>query len=191
MNKWRLGHILWNFPQMLANVDSDLCRNVAWLGLNEKIANIFYKSNRTSAETCDFNLFGFDGLCFFILRSRWLVCLVIITIAVCHHCDGMFLLLIYKSLLKSVTCLGTVTYISPMLHTYSRTYLLIDWESIKRSPHWPKIVLGNMGELAIWRTLGEMSLIPRFTRPTWGPFGADRTQVDPMLAPRTLLSGVF
>ena len=27
--------------------------------------------------------------------------------------------------------------------------------------------------------------------PTWGPFGADRTQVGPMLAPWTLLSGVW
>ena len=27
--------------------------------------------------------------------------------------------------------------------------------------------------------------------PTWGPYGADRTQVGPMLAPWTLLSGVF
>ena len=27
--------------------------------------------------------------------------------------------------------------------------------------------------------------------PTWGPSGADRTQVGPMLAPRTLLSGML
>ena len=31
--------------------------------------------------------------------------------------------------------------------------------------------------------------IPRFMGPTWGPSGADRTQVDPMWAPWTLLSG--
>ena len=34
------------------------------------------------------------------------------------------------------------------------------------------------------------SLIARFMGPTWGPSGADRTQVDPMLAPWTFLSGV-
>ena len=34
------------------------------------------------------------------------------------------------------------------------------------------------------------SLIARFMRPTWGPPGADRTQVGPMLAPWTLLSGM-
>ena len=28
-------------------------------------------------------------------------------------------------------------------------------------------------------------------RPTWGPSGADRTQVGPMLAPWTLLSGML
>ena len=32
-------------------------------------------------------------------------------------------------------------------------------------------------------------LIARLMGPTWGPSGADRTQVGPMLAPRTLLSG--
>ena len=34
-----------------------------------------------------------------------------------------------------------------------------------------------------------MTLIARFMGPTWGPSGADRTQVGPMLAPWTLLSG--
>ena len=41
--------------------------------------------------------------------------------------------------------------------------------------------------------LGQSSyttaLIARFMGPTWGPFGAGRTQVGPMLAPWTLLSG--
>ena len=32
-------------------------------------------------------------------------------------------------------------------------------------------------------------LIARFMGPTWGPSGADRTQMGPMLAPWTLLSG--
>ena len=35
----------------------------------------------------------------------------------------------------------------------------------------------------------QMPLIARFMGPTWGPSGADRTQVGPMLAPWTLLSG--
>ena len=34
------------------------------------------------------------------------------------------------------------------------------------------------------------SLIARFMGPTWGPSGAERTQVGPMLAPWTLLSGL-
>ena len=34
------------------------------------------------------------------------------------------------------------------------------------------------------------SLIARFMGPTWGPSGADRTQVRPMLVPWTLLSGL-
>ena len=35
------------------------------------------------------------------------------------------------------------------------------------------------------------SLIARFMRPTWGSSGTDRTQVGPMLAPWTLLSGLI
>ena len=34
-----------------------------------------------------------------------------------------------------------------------------------------------------------LPLIARFMGPTWGPAGTDRTQVGPMLAPWTLLSG--
>ena len=34
----------------------------------------------------------------------------------------------------------------------------------------------------------EATLIARFMGPTWGPSGAERTQVGPMLAPWTLLS---
>ena len=37
--------------------------------------------------------------------------------------------------------------------------------------------------------LAVYTLIARFTGPTWGPSGSDRTQVGPMLAPWTLLSG--
>ena len=39
-------------------------------------------------------------------------------------------------------------------------------------------------------TLKKPFLIARFMGPTWGPSGADRTQVGPMLAPWTLLSGM-
>ena len=35
------------------------------------------------------------------------------------------------------------------------------------------------------------TLIARFMGPTWGPSGADRTQVGPMLVPRVLLSRYF
>ena len=37
---------------------------------------------------------------------------------------------------------------------------------------------------------GKGSLAVRFMGPTWDPSGAERTQVGPMLAPWTLLSGV-
>ena len=37
----------------------------------------------------------------------------------------------------------------------------------------------------------SQSLIARFRGPTWGPSGADRTPVGPMLAPWILLSGIW
>ena len=37
----------------------------------------------------------------------------------------------------------------------------------------------------------NVSLITRFLEPTWGPSGAERTQVGPMLASWTLLSGII
>ena len=40
--------------------------------------------------------------------------------------------------------------------------------------------------IAAWLII---TLIARFMGPTWGPSGADRTQVGPTLAPRTLLFG--
>ena len=40
------------------------------------------------------------------------------------------------------------------------------------------------------RLQSAISLIAKFMRPIWGPSGADRTQVGPMLAPWTLLSGM-
>ena len=42
-----------------------------------------------------------------------------------------------------------------------------------------------------WFNTGTCALITRFMRPTWGPSGADRTQVGPVLAPWTLLSWLF
>ena len=44
-------------------------------------------------------------------------------------------------------------------------------------------------ELLCWAK--KRSLIARFMGPTWGPSGADRTQMGPMLAPWTLLSGIM
>ena len=47
----------------------------------------------------------------------------------------------------------------------------------------------DMKTISTLLTFCEPPLIARFMGPTWGPSGADRTQVVPMLAPWTLLSG--
>ena len=54
------------------------------------------------------------------------------------------------------------------------TYLLFGWKAEPRTDQKPM-----------------SSLIVRFMGPTWGSPGADRTQVGPMLAPWTLLSGII
>ena len=46
------------------------------------------------------------------------------------------------------------------------------------------------GSLLVPKNSKANFLIVRFVGPTWGPSGADRTQVGPMLVPRTLLSGL-
>ena len=58
---------------------------------------------------------------------------------------------------------------------------------------WPLWTMRADGLQALLATITHWplgSLIARFLGPTWGPSGADRTQVGPMLAPWTLLSGI-
>ena len=43
----------------------------------------------------------------------------------------------------------------------------------------------------LWKRVSKTSLKARFMGPTWGPSGADRAQMGPMLAPWTLLSGML
>ena len=55
----------------------------------------------------------------------------------------------------------------------------------------------NIGIRYTWLSHGSVnipmkaSLIARFMGPTWGPSGADRTQVGPILAPWNMLYGVW
>ena len=62
------------------------------------------------------------------------------------------------------------------------------------SAKWHPFCLG-LNVLKWWQryscrpTCDERPLRTRFLGPTWGPYGTDRTQVGPMLAPWTLLSG--
>ena len=82
------------------------------------------------------------------------------------------------------------------------------WPFVNRqhgTNHWhAKRQLSRTGiiHLMKWRATAQMgqycsryfivtSLISRVMGPTWGPSGAARTQVGPMLAPWTLLSGVI
>ena len=52
-----------------------------------------------------------------------------------------------------------------------------------------KLCVFGLGLMAEFRYI--ICLIARFMGPTWGPSGAARTQVGPMLAPWTLLSGLY
>ena len=53
----------------------------------------------------------------------------------------------------------------------------------------PQIVLFMQVQIFCTAMFHRVTLIVRFMGPIWGPSGADRTQVGPMLAPWTLLSG--
>ena len=58
------------------------------------------------------------------------------------------------------------------------------WANLRCSGCYP------LGEKLLWNR-SIMNSPWWFMGPTWGPSGADRTQVGPMLAPWTLLSGVL
>ena len=58
---------------------------------------------------------------------------------------------------------------------------------------WAIWAIRNVGKYIFYCfvTIWNRSLLERVMGPTSGPSGADRTQVGPILAPWTLLSGVF
>ena len=73
------------------------------------------------------------------------------------------------------TCRIVVIYTQSQYHCYSL-----------------KVAIFSHRKMLLWRQADpkKSSLIARLMVPTWGPSGADRTQVGPMLAPWTLLSGI-
>ena len=80
--------------------------------------------------------------------------------------------------------------VSPQQQICVAAKMVASWNScIMTNSLWQRVF--SHGSPLLWITLPvAMSLIARFMGPTWGLSGADRTQVGPMLAPRTLLSGV-
>ena len=75
----------------------------------------------------------------------------------------------------------SVVYLSCNLTTQ---YFLLQYQCFHQ------IRMREQAKQAVQR-LGCTSLIARCMGPTWGPSGAGRTQVGPMLAPWTLLSGMY
>ena len=72
------------------------------------------------------------------------------------------------------------------------------WDALKLTCHCcyhilhAKIHTYPSAFICFWNTTNRTSIWTqraRFMGPTWGPSGADRTQVGPMLVPWTLLSG--
>ena len=84
---------------------------------------------------------------------------------------------------------------SPYQYTVSKPKLYIGQQNINRinlccSPLWWFAIFIFTGGLFRSRWWNEISQIARFMEPTWGPPGICRSQVDPMLAPWTLLLGI-
>ena len=91
---------------------------------------------------------------------------------------GMLTLLVlkpeYSGITRSIPLLLMPWFLAPPGH--HKAWYPIEWTGI------------------MFLVFHEQSLHPpiaRFMGPTWGPSGADRTQVGPMLAPWTLLSGIY
>ena len=66
------------------------------------------------------------------------------------------------------------------------------WDGV---PHYDLVMNACIHASMNWVIISSgnalVPLIARFMGPTWGPSGADRTQVGPMLVPWTLLSGTY
>ena len=74
--------------------------------------------------------------------------------------------------------------------------LVVSWKSLPSShyQHSPLLITEKVWHAAITSAadIDVMStLIARFMGPAWGPSGAKRTQVGPILVPWTLLSGII
>ena len=61
------------------------------------------------------------------------------------------------------------------------------WYNLHNTKHYKTLYIIH----GVYCTSVSTPPIARFMGPTWGPSGADRTQVDPMLVPLTLLSGTW
>ena len=82
-------------------------------------------------------------------------------------------------------------YIGYSVLVLSRPWCTAAWITCtSRYPWWTqRLVTLKVGALYRWLEPCMTTLIAWFMGPTWGPSGADRTQVGPMLALWTLLSG--
>ena len=118
-----------------------------------------------------------------------------------------FFLLSYKSTLSifwwNNLFANRISYISAIVTTH--TQLAVDvctstrwhqpadhWRpsaNRPRKPQWDHV--GWYHSQAMRTVQWVNTLIARFMGPTWGPSGADRTQVGPLLAPWTLFSGLY
>ena len=74
---------------------------------------------------------------------------------------------------------------------YHTCWVRADLQIYKPSSPIVTMVQRNPAITLIWLLSHKLPLIARFMGPTWGPSGADRTQVGPMLSPWTLLSGTL
>ena len=79
-------------------------------------------------------------------------------------------------------------YIYIRLRTYS-LYLISYFVNTKKSQCIVKTTTRQFQYDSKPTTSHTTTLIARYMGPTWGPSGADRAQMGPMLAPWTLLSG--
>ena len=115
------------------------------------------------------------------------------TCSVCYVPGGVLKHRLYRSILTHpafsvieiwLDC-GTCSVDHKLVIFWTHYHYCVYWkQSTKKGPWWPD----SECPYCDWI---KVSPIARFMGPTWGPFGADRTQVGPMLDPWTLLSGVI
>ena len=142
-----------------------------------------YGISSISANMNSLRKSGWVSLFCFVLYCFALLCFPLLSFALfCFVCLFLCLFVCFRNMKIFMIILQIISRKVTMI-VLALTTWVVTWEAKNTELG---IAIGTDG---ITHT-SMISLVARFMGPTWGPSGADRTQVGPMFAPGPLLSGM-